>query len=103
MCASPDHPKPERVDRAIAWRFWLSLPFILTIRAYQVVLGPVMGGHCRFYPTCSHYAIEAYREHGPIRGTWLTVWRILRCQPLSRGGLDMVPGPRDRTQSRRAT
>ncbi len=71
--------------------FWLSLPFLLAIRAYQIILGPVMGGHCRFYPTCSHYAIDAYRLHGPIRGTWLTAWRILRCQPLCKGGIDLVP------------
>lgn len=71
--------------------FWLSLPFLLAIRAYQIILGPVMGGHCRFYPTCSHYALNAYRLHGPIRGTWLTAWRLLRCQPLCRGGIDLVP------------
>ena len=69
----------------------LSLPFILAIRLYQVTLGPLMGGHCRFHPTCSRYAIEAYRMHGPIRGSWLTARRIGRCHPFGRGGYDPVP------------
>jgi putative membrane protein insertion efficiency factor len=68
-----------------------SLPFIAAIRLYQVTLGPLMGGHCRFYPTCSHYGVEAYREHGPLRGTWLTLRRLLRCHPLGGGGYDPVP------------
>jgi len=72
-----------------------SLPFIAAIRLYQAVLGPLMGGHCRFEPSCSHYAIEAYRLHGPIRGTWLTARRIMRCHPLGGSGYDPVP-PRPR-------
>jgi putative membrane protein insertion efficiency factor len=71
---------------------FLSAPFIFAIRLYQVTLGPLMGGHCRFHPTCSAYAIEAYSVHGPLRGTWLTVRRLVRCHPLCRGGLDPVPG-----------
>ena len=68
-----------------------SLPFIAAIRLYQAVLGPLMGGHCRFEPTCSQYALDAYRLHGPIRGTWLTARRILRCHPLGGSGYDPVP------------
>lgn len=74
-----------------------SLPFILAIRIYQVTLGPLMGGHCRFVPTCSHYALEAYRQHGPLRGTWLTARRLLRCHPFCRGGYDPVPLQRPRS------
>jgi hypothetical protein len=49
------------------------------------------GGGCRFVPTCSEYASIAIATHGPLRGTGLAVWRLLRCHPLSRGGLDQVP------------
>ena len=72
-------------------RLWLSLPFIVAIRAYQAILAPVMSGHCRFHPTCSEYAIEAYRVHGPVRGTWLTARRLMRCQPWGGSGYDPVP------------
>lgn len=75
-------------------RPWLSAPFVLAVRLYQVTLGPLMGGHCRFEPTCSHYSLEAYRLHGPLRGTWLTAWRILRCHPFGGHGYDPVPPPR---------
>jgi hypothetical protein len=74
-------------------RFLLALPFILAIRAYQVVLGPLIGGSCRFFPTCSEYAIEAYRTHNPLRATWLAARRILRCHPWGAKGFDPVPPP----------
>lgn len=70
------------------------------VRAYQRTLSrwvPVVTlGQCgcRFTPTCSHYAIEALRAHGALRGTRLTLWRLLRCTPLSEGGFDPVPGRR---------
>jgi uncharacterized protein len=69
----------------------MAIPFMLAIRAYQLILGPVMGGHCRFHPTCSEYSLEAYRRHGPLRGTWLTLRRILRCHPFGGSGFDPVP------------
>lgn len=50
------------------------------------------GGGCRFVPTCSEYASVAIATHGPLRGTGLAIWRLLRCHPFSRGGLDPVPG-----------
>lgn len=49
------------------------------------------GGGCRFVPTCSEYATTAIATHGPLRGTGLAIWRLLRCHPFSRGGLDQVP------------
>jgi len=70
-----------------------NMPFVALIRVYRVTLSPIVGGQCRFEPTCSVYALEAYRLWGPIRGTRLTLSRILRCTPLSRGGLDPVPIP----------
>jgi putative membrane protein insertion efficiency factor len=68
-----------------------SLPFIILIRLYQATLGPFLGGYCRFHPSCSVYAIDAYRIHGPIRGSWLTVRRICRCHPFGGHGYDPVP------------
>jgi len=65
--------------------------FIALIRAYQWVLSPLVGGHCRFYPSCSHFAAEAYRVHGAWRGTRLTAGRLLRCRPFAAGGYDPVP------------
>ena len=61
------------------------------IRLYQVTLSGAFGTHCRFYPSCSHYAAEAVRMHGAARGSAMAVWRILRCQPLGRGGFEPVP------------
>lgn len=55
------------------------------------LFGPACG--CRFYPTCSHYAADAVRWHGPLRGGWLAFRRLLRCTPLSAGGIDPVPAP----------
>jgi uncharacterized protein len=66
-------------------------PLILLVRCYQVTLGPLMGGHCRFQPTCSHYAIDALREHGALRGGWLAMRRLLRCHPFGGCGYDPVP------------
>lgn len=68
---------------------WLvSLP----VRAYRLLLSPWVGHGCRFQPTCSAYALEALARHGAVRGTWLTVRRILRCHPWGGHGYDPVPG-----------
>jgi uncharacterized protein len=64
---------------------------ILGVRAYQVGLGPLLPASCRYYPSCSAYAIEALERHGAARGTWLSVRRILRCHPFRPGGYDPVP------------
>lgn len=63
------------------------------IHTYRVTLGWALGGQCRFHPTCSAYGLEAIRVHGPFYGGWLTLRRIGRCQPFSRGGYDPVPLP----------
>ncbi|HET7745838.1 MAG TPA: membrane protein insertion efficiency factor YidD [Vicinamibacteria bacterium] len=61
------------------------------IEAYRLLLAPLLGGFCRFEPSCSRYGAEAIRRHGAWRGSVLTVRRILRCHPFHRGGLDPVP------------
>ncbi|MFU8833235.1 MAG: membrane protein insertion efficiency factor YidD, partial [Wenzhouxiangella sp.] len=65
---------------------------IALIRTYRYVLSPWIGGHCRFTPTCSVYALQALEIYGPWRGSWLTIKRLLRCHPLCAGGEDPVPG-----------
>ncbi len=64
---------------------------IVLARLYQVTLSPMLGGQCRFMPTCSHYFIEAVDKHGALVGGWLGLRRLLRCHPFSRGGYDPVP------------
>jgi putative membrane protein insertion efficiency factor len=61
------------------------------IRAYQVVLGPLLPASCRFHPSCSEYALEAVRRYGALKGTALAAKRIARCQPFCKGGYDPVP------------
>ncbi|MBE5946882.1 MAG: membrane protein insertion efficiency factor YidD [Lachnospiraceae bacterium] len=65
---------------------------IALIKFYRKYLSPLKGRPCcKYYPTCSQYAIEAYEKYGFFKGTFLTVWRILRCNPFSKGGYDPVP------------
>lgn len=78
-------PRPSIVASAMIW----------VVRAYQAILGPLLGGHCRFQPTCSHYAIEALQTHGAVRGGLLVLRRLCRCHPFGGSGLDPVP-PADR-------
>jgi putative membrane protein insertion efficiency factor len=76
---------------------WLaSLP----VRAYRLIGSPWVGRHCRFLPTCSEYALEALERHGCLRGSWLTVRRILRCRPGGGHGFDPVPGSAPRGAGR---
>lgn len=65
------------------------------IRAYQKGVSPLLGGNCRYYPSCSHYALEAIDLHGTARGTWMGIKRIGRCHPWREGGIDPVPGSPD--------
>lgn len=64
---------------------------IVLIRVYQRGISPLLGPHCRFHPTCSHYGIEALRRFGLIKGSWLILKRVLKCHPLNPGGDDPVP------------
>lgn len=60
------------------------------IRAYKLVVSPLLPPSCRYYPTCSQYAVEALRRHGFVRGCWMSARRVLSCHPFSRGGYDPV-------------
>ena len=71
---------------------------IWLIRLYQKFISPIKPSCCRFTPTCSAYAIEAFTKRGFFVGFGLTVWRILRCNPFSKGGYDPVPEPRRKRQ-----
>ncbi len=64
---------------------------ILMIRGYQLWVSPLLPAACRYYPTCSAYAIEALEKHGPVTGSWLALRRIARCHPFHAGGYDPVP------------
>jgi putative membrane protein insertion efficiency factor len=65
--------------------------FMGLIRIYQRAVSPLLGPRCRYYPSCSQYGYEAMSVHGALKGTILTAWRILRCNPWSAGGIDEVP------------
>jgi uncharacterized protein len=67
---------------------WLLLALV---RGYQIALSPLLPATCRYYPTCSAYAVEALQRYGAARGSWLAVRRILRCHPFTAGGYDPVP------------
>jgi uncharacterized protein len=68
----------------------VSRAFAAPIRLYQRFISPLMVARCRYHPTCSAYAIDAIRTYGVLRGLVLAGWRVLRCNPLSRGGFDPV-------------
>ena len=69
------------------------------IRVYQRCISPLLGPRCRFYPSCSHYTLEAVEVHGVAYGLWLGLRRIARCHPLHPGGLDPVPPPRGKAST----
>lgn len=85
------------IDRAVdvIWRrgIGLVLAYILIapIRLYQLTISPLLGDVCRYHPSCSKYAVSALKIHGPFKGLFLTAYRLLRCTPFTRGGLDPVP------------
>jgi putative membrane protein insertion efficiency factor len=67
---------------------------VLPLRAYQRLISPMLGPRCRYYPSCSEYAVQAVERFGILRGLVLAGWRLLRCNPWSRGGLDPVESQR---------
>jgi putative membrane protein insertion efficiency factor len=83
-----------KAPHTIMWRAGTPARWLLltSIRVYRGTAAGWLGGQCRFYPSCSHYAETAIRTHGAIRGSALAIWRILRCNPYGAGGVDHVPG-----------
>jgi uncharacterized protein len=77
------------------WLWWAGAParllLIAAIRVYRATLSGALGGQCRFHPSCSEYAEQAIRSVGAARGSALAIWRVLRCSPLSGGGVDHAP------------
>ncbi|MDD4655208.1 MAG: membrane protein insertion efficiency factor YidD [Bacteroidales bacterium] len=69
----------------------LIFPLVLLVKCYQICISPFTPPSCRFTPTCSQYAVEALRKHGPLKGLYLAVWRFLRCNPWGGSGYDPVP------------
>ena len=69
----------------------VALPLIWLVRGYQLILAPLEAPSCRFYPSCSAYALDAVSRFGAVRGCWLAVRRIVRCHPWAVGGYDPVP------------
>lgn len=69
----------------------LAIPLIMVVRGYQLFISPFLGQNCRFHPTCSCYAHQALKEHGALTGIYLAIKRIIKCQPMHPGGIDLVP------------
>ncbi|MEL7472205.1 MAG: membrane protein insertion efficiency factor YidD [Planctomycetota bacterium] len=80
-------PEPGRLARWAAW------PMMASVWGYRITLSPLLGGQCRFEPTCSRYALAALRDHGAWHGARLTLIRLSKCHPLHRGGYDPSPPP----------
>ena len=94
MNKATEHTHHEPSLREMPVNLWTlpRLPVLALIRLYQLTVSKALPeGTCRFYPTCSHYGYQAIEKHGLIKGGWLAVWRVLRCQPFHPGGYDPVP------------
>ncbi|GAB3580118.1 membrane protein insertion efficiency factor YidD [Calidifontibacter terrae] len=73
------------IGRVLAW------PLIILVKGYQKLISPMLPPSCRFTPSCSAYAVTALQRFGPIKGSWLTLKRLARCNPWNPGGVDHVP------------
>ncbi len=93
--AESSHRSPEPAARSKTFASRLAAllvwPLIALVRLYQIVLSPWLRPACRFTPSCSNYALEALRKHGPLKGSWLTIRRLARCHPWGGHGYDPVP------------
>jgi uncharacterized protein len=87
----------SRVERLLA------APLIGAIVVYQRLISPMLPPTCRYYPSCSAYAVTALRRFGPVKGTWLAVKRLVRCHPWTPGGVDHVPAKHSAPPARTAT
>jgi putative membrane protein insertion efficiency factor len=89
-------------SRPSGWRRVWGWPLLALLWIYRRLVSPALPPACRYYPSCSQYAMEAVALHGPIRGAWLALRRLLRCHPWAPGGPDPVPPPRGRPDPERA-
>jgi uncharacterized protein len=83
----------QGASRGPGWRRVFAWPLLALLWIYRKLVSPVLPPACRYYPSCSQYAVEAVTLHGPIRGVWLSARRLLRCHPWAPGGPDPVPPP----------
>jgi putative membrane protein insertion efficiency factor len=94
---SPDQIVVRRSSSEQRWPVFAGLARLasallsLPIRVYRYAISPMLPASCRFFPSCSEYALDALRRHGPVTGSWLTLSRVCRCHPWNHGGLDPVP------------
>ncbi len=91
--ASGSHPHPAvtRLGAALRWLSplrWPALLLVALIQFHRYVISPLTPPTCRFTPSCSRYGLDAVKRYGALRGGWLAIWRILRCNPFHRGGYD---------------
>lgn len=90
----PNSPSETTSWLLLFWQWVLRIiafPMLLLIRFYQRCISPLTPAMCRYQPTCSQYAVEAIRKHGPFKGGWLTLKRLARCHPWGGSGYDPVP------------
>lgn len=84
--------EPRLRDIPLQLKYLPRIPFLALIRLYQNTLSLTLPeGTCRFYPTCSHYGYQAIYKYGAIKGSFMAIWRVLRCNPFNPGGYDPVP------------
>lgn len=88
----PQNPKSQATGARI--RRIAAAPLLLPVLFYRKLISPFLAPRCRYYPTCSSYAVEALRTYGPFRGSVLAAWRVVRCNPFSDGGFDYVEDQR---------
>lgn len=89
--ATPHSSRSESTAGTTSKLSPLAYVMLALVHFYRYVISPLIGPRCRFYPTCSTYALEAIKIHGAVKGGWLALKRILRCHPFSQGGDDPVP------------
>ncbi|WP_167268436.1 membrane protein insertion efficiency factor YidD [Paenarthrobacter ilicis] len=88
--SEPSHASPLRAVGTFFWELPRNI-LILLLKAYRKVISPLYGQVCRFFPSCSAYALEAVTVHGAVKGSWLAARRLAKCHPWNAGGVDHVP------------
>ncbi|MBI9045445.1 MAG: membrane protein insertion efficiency factor YidD [Anaerolineaceae bacterium] len=86
------HSEPKLFDLPFNWQTILRWPFLLLLRIYQKTISKALPPDtCRYYPSCSHYSYQSIYKFGVLKGSLLSIWRVLRCNPFSSGGFDPIP------------